>query len=157
MPLPETIQAIKEADLIVIGPGSLYTSILPNLIVPKIGEAICMAKAKKAYICNLMTQKGETYGYTASDHVKAIFDHMAPHSIQKIIVNNGQIPEHIKLRYKGELATPVQIDKRELNRLGVDIIADAIIRFENGVLRHDTNKLAKLIYKLILNETKRAM
>ena len=75
-PLPETIQAIQDADLIIIGPGSLYTSILPNLLVPQIGDAVCRAKAKKVYICNLMTQAGETHDYTASDHVQAIYDHM---------------------------------------------------------------------------------
>src|SRR5690606_13855698 len=75
-PLPETLQAIRQADLIIIGPGSLYTSILPNLLVPKLGNEVCRSKAKKVYICNLMTQAGETLNYTASDHVKAIYDHM---------------------------------------------------------------------------------
>ena len=157
LPLPETIQAIKEADLILIGPGSLYTSILPNLIVPHIGEAVNKAKANKVYICNLMTQKGETYGFTASDHVRAIYDHIAPYSIQKIIVNNGEIPERVRLRYKGELATPVKVDKPELMELGVEIITDSIVTFDDGVLRHDTKKLSELIYKLILNETKKVI
>lgn len=157
LPLPETIQAIKEADLIVIGPGSLYTSILPNLIVPHISEAVTKAKAKKVYICNLMTQKGETFGYTASDHVRAIFDHTEPQSIQKIIVNNGSIPKDVKLRYKGELATPVVIDTKELKSLSLEIIADSIVKMEDGVLRHDTHKMARLIYELTLNEIKKAM
>jgi uncharacterized cofD-like protein len=130
---------------------------LPNLIVPYIGEAVLKASAKKVYICNLMTQKGETYGFTASDHVRAIYDHIAPGSIQKVIVNNGEIPEQVKLRYKGELATPVKVDQAELMELGVEIITDSIVTFEDGVLRHDTNKLSELIYKLILSETKKVI
>lgn len=157
LPLPETLQAINDADLIVIGPGSLYTSILPNLIVPQIAEAVTRANAKKVYICNLMTQKGETYGFTASDHVRAIYDHIEPWSIQKVIVNNGPIPTDAEIRYKGELATPVVVDKKELNSLGVEVIAESIVKMEDGVLRHDTNKLAKLIYDLLLNEIKQAM
>ncbi|MCU9599949.1 gluconeogenesis factor YvcK family protein [Pallidibacillus thermolactis] len=157
LPLPETLQAINDADLIVIGPGSLYTSILPNLIVPQIAEAVTRANAKKVYICNLMTQKGETYGFTASDHVQAIYDHIEPRSIQKVIVNNGPIPTDAEIRYKGELATPVVVDKKELNSLGVEVIAESIVKMEDGVLRHDTNKLAKLIYDLLLNEIKQAM
>ena len=157
LPLPETLQAINDADLIVIGPGSLYTSILPNLIVPQIAEAVTRANAKKVYICNLMTQKGETYGFTASDHVRAIYDHIEPRSIQKVIVNNGPIPTDAEIRYKGELATPVVVDKKELNSLGVEVIAESIVKMEDGVLRHDTNKLAKLIYDLLLNEIKQAM
>src|SRR3954453_16640736 len=76
-PLPETIQAIRQADLIIIGPGSLYTSILPNLLVPCLGDEVCRSKAKKVYICNMMPQAGETHGYTASEHIKAIYDHMS--------------------------------------------------------------------------------
>ena len=88
-PLEETITELQTADLIVIGPGSLYTSILPNLLVPKIGEEVCQSKAKKVYICNVMTQAGETLNYTASDHVKALYDHMACACLDAIIVNNS--------------------------------------------------------------------
>ena len=104
--MPETIQAIRQADLIIIGPGSLYTSILPNLLVPNLGEAVCRSNAKKVYICNLMTQAGETHGFTASDHVKAIYDHMGCAFIDTILVNNEEIPEDIQLRYNEELADP---------------------------------------------------
>lgn len=90
-PLPETIHAIRQADLIIIGPGSLYTSILPNLLVPKLGQEICRARAKKVYICNLMTQAGETLDYTASDHVKAIYDHMRCAFIDTILINSENI------------------------------------------------------------------
>ena len=82
-PLSETIRAIREADLIVMGPGSLYTSILPNLLVPRIGEEVCKSKAKKMYICNIMTQAGETLNYSASDHVKALYEHLGSPSLSQ--------------------------------------------------------------------------
>ena len=81
-PLSATVAEIKQADLIVIGPGSLYTSILPNLLVPGIGEAVAGAKARKVYVCNLMTQAGETLDYTASDHVKVIYEHIGSSCIR---------------------------------------------------------------------------
>ncbi|WP_033827858.1 gluconeogenesis factor YvcK family protein [Bacillus andreraoultii] len=152
--LPETLQAIREADLVVIGPGSLFTSILPNLIVPQIGDAIIETKASKVYICNLMTQKGETNGFSASDHVKAIYNHIEPFSIQKVIVNNGKIPDDIKLRYKGEYADPVKIDKENLKEMGIEIIEEPIATLADGMLRHDTKRLSQLIYNLLESETK---
>ena len=136
-PLPESIDAIMSADLIVIGPGSLYTSILPNLIVPGIGDAVTKAKAKKVYICNLMTQKGETSGFTASDHVRAILDHVHPHCIQKVIVNNGPIPENMKLRYKG--VGPGSCGYRQLEKWVLKS-SRCIVTFKD-VVRHDTQKL----------------
>ena len=153
-PLPETIKAIRKADLIVIGPGSLYTSIMPNLLVPKIGDEVKVSKAKKIYICNLMTQQGETNHYTAYDHIKAIYDHIQHINIQKMIVNNGDIPEEIKKRYEKEEAVPVLVDKDKLNSLGVDVISDSIISIEDGIIRHDTKKLAEIIYNILINETK---
>lgn len=116
-PLPETIQAIRQADMIIIGPGSLYTSILPNLLVPELGDEVCRSKGKKVYICNLMTQAGETHDFTASDHVKAIYEHMKCSFIDTILVNNEDIPSHIQKRYKEELAQPVRYDLQKLYEL----------------------------------------
>ncbi|PLT32175.1 YvcK family protein [Bacillus sp. V5-8f] len=154
MPLRETIQEIKQADLIVLGPGSLYTSILPNLLVPSLGEEICQSDAKKVYICNLMTQAGETLDYTASDHVKAINDHMSCSFISSILVNNKAIPEAVLERYKEEHAQPVRFDLESLKELGLEIVEDQIYSFDNNVIRHDTKKVAELLYKMLLNETK---
>jgi uncharacterized cofD-like protein len=148
-PLPETIEAIRQADLIVIGPGSLYTSILPNLLVPKIGQEVCQAKAKKVYICNIMTQAGETLHYTVSDHVKALHDHMGCFFLDVVIVNNGQIPEDIQQRYAQELAEPVQDDSDRLMELGIQVIRDHIVSYEDQVIRHDTKKVASLLLSLI--------
>ncbi|NYE03691.1 putative cofD-like protein [Bacillus niacini] len=154
-PLPESIQAIRQADLIIIGPGSLYTSILPNLLVPRLGEEVCRSHAKKVYICNLMTQAGETHGYTASDHVKAIYDHMACAFMDTILVNDKEIPEDIQLRYNEELADPVHYDLERIFELGIEVVHADIAIQENGALRHDPKKVAKILYNLLLSETKR--
>ncbi|MFK2825448.1 YvcK family protein [Bacillus sp. B190/17] len=148
-PLPETIRAIREADLIIVGPGSLYTSILPNLLVPQIGEEVCRSAAKKVYICNLMTQAGETLDFTASDHVKAIYDHMSCAFIDTILVNDDLIPEHIQEKYKEEMAKPVVYDVDLLKSLGLNVIFDEIVIREDGMVRHDTNKVAEILVGLI--------
>ncbi|CRK81470.1 gluconeogenesis factor YvcK family protein [Neobacillus massiliamazoniensis] len=154
-PIPETIQAIRQADLIIIGPGSLYTSILPNLLVPRLGDEVCRSRAKKVYICNLMTQAGETHGYTASEHVKAIYNHMKCAFINTILVNNEEIPPDIQLRYNEELANPVYFDMPDLYDLGLEVVQGDIGSHENGSLRHDPKKVAKILYDLLIAETKK--
>ncbi|MEH7384755.1 YvcK family protein [Bacillus sp. JJ1521] len=153
-PLNESIEKIQQADMIIIGPGSLYTSILPNLLVPKIGEEVVKAKAKKVYICNVMTQAGETLNYAASDHVQAINDHMGLKFIDTILVNDGDIPERIKEKYAKELAKPVVYDLERLSTLGLSIINDKIISYDNDVIRHDTTKVANLLYNMLLEDIK---
>lgn len=148
-PLSETLMEIKQADLIVIGPGSLYTSILPNLLVPKIGDAITRAKAKKVYICNLMTQAGETLDYTASDHVKALYKHIGTSCIDSILVNNEEIPLEIQNRYQAEYAKPVVYDVASLKDMNLEIIQGQIFSYEGNALRHDTKKVAALLYGMI--------
>ncbi|WP_108671585.1 gluconeogenesis factor YvcK family protein [Peribacillus acanthi] len=152
-PLSETIHAIREADLIVIGPGSLYTSILPNLLVPGVGEEVCKARAKKVYICNIMTQAGETLDYSASDHVKAIYDHMDCSFMNTILVNSEDIPSHIQLRYKEEFAKPVHFDIDRLKEMGLNVLQDEIVSHEGAYIRHDTKKVASILYELLINET----
>lgn len=154
-PLPETIYAIREADLIVIGPGSLYTSILPNLLVPKLGQEVCQARAKKVYVCNLMTQAGETLNYTASDHVNALYQHMRCAFIDTIIVNNENIPNDILSRYSEEYAKPVEFDLTHLYELGLEVIQGEIMTLENGAIRHDTKEVANILYSLLLDEVKK--
>ncbi|HWO75632.1 MAG TPA: YvcK family protein [Bacillus sp. (in: firmicutes)] len=148
-PLDETIEAIRNADLIVMGPGSLYTSILPNLLVPGLGEEVCTAQAKKVYICNLMTQAGETLDFTASDHVKAIYDHMKCAFLDTIIVNNTQIPEKVRIKYDEEYAKPVVFDLDKLNEYGLNVIQDDFASYQDHIIRHDTQKIAKLLYQLL--------
>jgi len=148
-PLQESIDAIREADLILIGPGSLYTSILPNLLVPKLGEEICQSKAKKIYICNVMTQKGETDKFTASDHVKVLLDHIKTHCLDTIIVNNQPVPKRILERYELEGAEPVFFDQKKLESFGLKIISDNVIKYDQSVIRHDANKLASWIMRML--------
>ncbi|PLR67292.1 MULTISPECIES: gluconeogenesis factor YvcK family protein [Bacillaceae] len=149
-PLEEAIEVIRQADLIILGPGSLYTSILPNLLVPKIGDEVCKAKAKKVYICNVMTQAGETLDFTASDHVRALYDHMKMNFIDTILVNDDEIPDMMKALYAEELAKPVHYDIEALRDLGLEIVHDKIVSYENNVIRHDTVKVAKLLYEMLV-------
>ncbi|WP_342488660.1 YvcK family protein [Cytobacillus sp. FSL W7-1323] len=151
-PLSETIEAIRDADLIIIGPGSLYTSILPNLLVPSVGKEVCRSHAKKLYICNLMTQAGETLDYRASDHVQAIFDHMAEPCLDLILVNHEEIPEDIQERYEEERAKPVYYDRDRLVEQGLEVLQGEIVSLEKGAIRHNTNEVAKKIYQLIVND-----
>ncbi|QNB46868.1 uridine diphosphate-N-acetylglucosamine-binding protein YvcK [Thermanaerosceptrum fracticalcis] len=150
-PNPEAIEAILEADAVILGPGSLYTSIIPNLLVPGLVEAIQQSQALKIYACNVMTQPGETRDYTASDHLKAIYRHSAPGLVDYIIVNNERIPEYFSEKYAQEGAKGVEVDMHKLNKLNVKIIATPLIQ-ESNYIRHNSEKLARVILKLILEE-----
>lgn len=148
-PLNETLQAIDESDLIVLGPGSLFTSILPNLLVPGIVEAIEKSKAKKVYICNVMTQIGETDDFKASDHVQALINHVGTKLVDTIIVNNDKIPKEIQELYALEGAKPVECDEERLKSFGFDIISDRIAHYEQQLIRHDTKKVTDILLSLI--------
>lgn len=142
-PLPETIKRILDADIIAIGPGSLYTSILPNLLVADIKNAIIRSKAKKVYICNLMTQAGETSNYTASNHVQALIDHMEGNFLDTVLISKEEIPENVQSLYKQEKASPVKIDIETLETLGIDIVKKDIAVVYEGAVRHDATEVAK--------------
>lgn len=142
-PLPETLKTIAEADIIAIGPGSLYTSILPNLLVEGIKKAILDSRAKKVYICNLMTQAGETGNYTASDHVQALIDHMGENFIDTVLISKEEIPENVQYLYKQEKASPVKIDVEVLETLNIEIVKKDISVVYDGAVRHDSIKVAK--------------
>ncbi|GGA67417.1 gluconeogenesis factor YvcK family protein [Ornithinibacillus halotolerans] len=148
-PLPNAIRAIETADLIVISPGSLFTSIMPNLIIPNIDEALRNAKAKKVYVCNVMTQDGETTGFSASDHVQAIINHIGNNILDAVVVNNKSIDEKIRNIYAGENAAPVVYDIDRLLDMGLEVIEGDIIDYSRGMIRHDTRKIAKLLFSLI--------
>lgn len=146
-PLPEALKAIKEADAIVLGPGSLYTSVMPHLLIKGIPEAIKQSRALKVYVCNVMTQPGETKNYTAADHLKAIEKHGGK-LVDYIVVNTGQIPERLIERYRSQGAAPVQPDIKKLRRMGVIPVAENLV-LESDVVRHHPAKLARAILKLI--------
>ncbi|MPN59788.1 Gluconeogenesis factor [bioreactor metagenome] len=152
--MPEALKAIKEADAVIIGPGSLYTSIIPNFMVKGVAKAAHEAAAMKIYICNMMTQQGETLGYDLSDHINAINEHAGHDIIEYAIVNSGRIPEDSALRYMDEYAKPVEIDWDNIAAKGIKVVGDDFVRIDKGYVRHDYNALSRCIFKLINQEQK---
>ena len=146
--LPQVIEAIKLAELIILGPGSLYTSVIPNLLVPDLLQAIDQSKAPKVYICNVMTQPGETNNYSVSDHVKAILDHTEKGQkiIDYVVVNNAEPDKNQLAKYKADGQYPVEVDSFELKKLGVKVISANLLN-KGNLVRHNPKKLAKTIMK----------
>lgn len=143
--VPSAIEAIETADAIILGPGSLYTSIMPNLLVEGIAKALQRSKAIKIYICNVMTQPGETDGYTASMHAKAILDHAGKGVIDYVLVNSAPVPEEMCKKLGAEA---VVVDEDKINALGMGLIkADLISETEAG--RHDPDKLCAAAMQII--------
>ena len=146
--LPEAVEAIREADMIILGPGSLYTSIIPNLLVDGIVEAIRQSDALKVYVANVMTQEGETEGYTASDHIAAIFQHSAPGLFDLCLTNSQPIPADVAARYAQEGAEPLRYDAGRCAALGVELVSRPIATVENGYVRHQSENLARELIQL---------
>lgn len=146
---PLAIQAIEVADLIIISPGSLYTSILPNLIVPGIADAIKQSLAKVIYLCNIMTQHGETDGYDVANHIEAIHFHVNGHIVDTVVVHDYPIREEVLQHYAKEYAEPVLLkqDKRMNNT--INIVKADLLETSSLLIRHDEQKIAKLIQQLI--------
>ena len=143
--VPAAIEAIESADAIILGPGSLYTSIMPNLLVDGVADALKKSKAIKIYICNVLTQPGETDGYSASNHAKAILDHTGKGAIDYVLVNSMPIPDEM---WRGTGATPVDIDEDKINALGCGLVkADLMSSTQAG--RHDPEKLCAAVMKMI--------
>ena len=143
--VPAALEAIDSADAIILGPGSLYTSIMPNLLVDGVADALKKSKAIKIYICNVLTQPGETDRYTASQHAKAILDHTGHGAIDYVLVNSTPIPEEM---WRDTGATPVEIDEDKVNALGMGLIkADLMSTREIG--RHDPDKLCAAVMEII--------
>lgn len=150
-PLPETLQAINEADAIIIGPGSLYTSIIPNLLVKGVIEAIASSRAPKFYISNIMTEEGETDDFTAADHLKVIQKHSGKQIINYAVVNSGNIDEERLNRYIEEKAVPVRSSSDEIAKMGISIIERDLVS-DTEVAWHDPDKLARVILETINNK-----
>ncbi len=150
-PLPEALEAIADADAIILGPGSLYTSVLPNLLVKDLTAAIKESNAFKLYICNVMTQAGETDGYTVSDHVRAIHQHVGREIIDYVLVNNQEISDELLDKYAKEGAIPVEIDWDDLRKEDVEVVTSSVIN-QADLVRHDSEKLAKALIDLILEK-----
>lgn len=147
--LEEAIIAIREADAVILGPGSLYTSVIPNLLVENISDELYKSEAVKIYVSNIMTQRGETDNYNVSNHIKAVFNHAGKDIIDYVIVNTGTISKELKDKYLKEEASIVSINVDEIKKLNVNIIEGDFIKIKNGHVRHDPEKLAQIIMKTI--------
>ena len=147
-PVPSALEAIRTADAIILGPGSLYTSIMPNLLVNGVAEELRKSRALKIYICNVMTQPGETDGYTAAMHAEAIIKHSGRGAIDFMLVNNAPISDELREKYAAEGIAPVVVDEAKINALGIGFVAADIIN-QSDAVRHDPDKLSRNIMRMI--------
>jgi len=150
---PDAVEAILKADAIIIGPGDLYTSIIPNFLVAGIPKAICKSEAKKIYVCNLMTKYGETHGYSASDHLKAITHYLGRSSINYIIVNNSKPSIKALREYANEKSFPISYNVDELYSFGVKKVVEANVMNKQLLIRHNPERIAEVIIGLVPGET----
>lgn len=147
----EVVKAIKEADLIILSMGSLYTSIIPNLICKDIIQAIDASKAKVMYTCNMMTQPGETDHFAVSDHIRVLNNYLGKHKIDVVIANDERISTDILNRYETlEQKDEVELDFEKLNSMNVELIHNQYVTIENHVIRHNVNKLSLDIFAYLL-------
>ncbi len=147
------LDAIASADVIVLGPGSLYTSILPNLLLDGMKEAIKKSQAMKIYVCNVMTQPGETTGYAVSDHLKALFSHTDEDLVDMVIANDHRIHEPLVEKYAKTGAEPVRLDIENIKKYSVRVVHGDFVD-ESDVVRHHVEKLAKAIVSLWVERMK---
>jgi uncharacterized cofD-like protein len=148
-PLTDALRAILTADVITLGPGSLYSSLIPNLLVREVVPAIRQSSAIKIYIQNIMTQPGETDHYAAADHILALMDHCGGESLfPNIILNSGVPSADILRRYEAEHATMVLLDREPLSGMGLRIMERDLLA-EDGVIRHDPDRLARAVLEMV--------
>ncbi len=151
-PLEDAIKAIEEADAIVLGPGSLYTSIVPNLLVKDIAESIRKSDAIKIYISNIMTQPGETHGFKVSDHIKILKKYGGRGIVDYVVANRGDIPEDIKEKYLLDGSELVELDIKEVKGLGVDVVEASLAKIQKGYVKHDSEYLAEVLVDTIMEK-----
>lgn len=151
-PLLDALMAISEADAIVMGPGSLYTSIIPNLLVEDIAECINKSDAIKIYISNVMTQPGETDDFTVSDHIKTLMKYSGKNSVEYVIANNGTIPNDIEERYLSEGSKLVELDYDNIKDLGVKVVETDLVKITKGYVKHDSEYLAQVLMTTVLDK-----
>lgn len=150
--LKDAVDAILEADAVILGPGSLYTSVIPNLLIKDITNALDKTKALKIYVSNIMTQKGETDNYSVEDHVKAIFKHSKNGIIDYVMVNVGKLDKELEEKYSEETSRLVSIDEEKLKAMNVDIIESDFIKVKDGFIRHNAEKLAAILIETIMEK-----
>ena len=152
-PNEDVLKAIEEADYIIMGPGSLYTSIIPNLVISKVSEKIRESNAKKIYVCNVMTQHGETDNYTVSDHIVAINKHVEENIFDLVIANSREFDDSILSKYHKEKQEPVKIDQDKIEELGIKLIKNNDVGIvDNNTIRHNADKVSELIYDYIIDD-----
>ena len=151
-PLIDALIAIKEADAIVMGPGSLYTSIIPNLLVEDIVEGINKSDAIKIYISNVMTQPGETDNFAVSDHIKTLMKYSGKNSVQYVIANNGTIPTDVEERYLSQGSKLVKLDYENIEDLNVKVVETDLVKITKGYVKHDAEHLAQVLMTTILDK-----
>ena len=151
--LPEVLTALEEADLIIFSMGSLYTSVLPNIICKQVKAVLKKTKAPIMYLCNVVTQPGETDDFTVSDHIKLINRYLDKKKVDAVIASNTKIdPEIAKVYETAEQKEPVIIDYEELEKVGVELIEDDLIIVEDNILRHNSLKLSSLIFSYLMRD-----
>ncbi len=146
--LPEALKAIAEADLILLGPGSLYTSVIPNLLVDGVAQAICAAQGVKLYICNIMTQDGETESMTASEHVAALLRHSGPGLVDLCLCNSAPVRTSLLERYREEDAAPIVVDKNAIETMGVELVTRPLASETQNYARHSIARLSAAIMEI---------
>ena len=152
-PNEDVLKAIEEADYIIMGPGSLYTSIIPNLVISKVSEKIRESNAKKIYVCNVMTQHGETDNYSVSDHIVAINKHVEENIFDLVIANSREFDDSILSKYHKEKQEPVKIDQEKIEELGIKLIKNNNVGIvDNNTIRHNADKVSELIYDYIIDD-----
>lgn len=155
-PLPETLDALANADLITLGPGSLYTSVICNLLVRGISEALAASRGTRVYICNLMTQANESLGLTAAEHLEKIFDHAGERIVDYALINTGPLSPATLDQYAREGQTPIEADLSRVRALGVEPITGNFVH-EGEVLRHDYDSVAQTVLQASLTSLSRAI
>ena len=146
--LPAALEAIRDADLILLGPGSLYTSVIPNLLVDGVAQAVAEADALTMYICNIMTQEGETEGCTAAGHLEALLVHGVPGMVDLCLVNNAPIHPGLVERYQEEDAAPIVVDRDRVKSLGVELVERPLASRDGNYARHAPDLLAAAVMEL---------
>jgi uncharacterized cofD-like protein len=147
-PLPQTLEAIAKADLITIGPGSLFTSLVPNLLVRGIPEAVAASRAVKVFVCNLMTEANESLGLSAADHIRVLHEHARVRVVDYAMVNRTPVPGDLKAKYAAEGGSQIEVDVAAMEKLGVKVILGDYLETAQGVARHATERVTRDLLQL---------
>ncbi|MDR0292909.1 MAG: YvcK family protein [Oscillospiraceae bacterium] len=152
----DVLESVERAELVVLGPGSLYTSVIPNLLVAGVAGALKATRALRVYVCNIMTQEGETEGYSCFDHAREITDHAGGPVFDVCLVNNAPVPEDILRRYAGESAGAARIDRKLFAEAGIELQERPLLRVRDGQVRHHPLRLAHALTELLIEKRPRA-